>query len=121
LSWSKGEIAEDFVAQKLEASGWTLAIRNYRRRGFEIDIIAHKADRLLCIEVKARAYPNQDPRLLINPRKFKRLSHGMAHWLQTHAPDDSRNAEFWLCIVELPLKKGGVQWLRLESLESRND
>lgn len=121
MSWSKGEIAEDFVTQKLEAAGWSIAIRNYRRRGFEIDIIASRADRLLCIEVKGRQNRHEDPQQILNPRKIQRLNRGMANWLQSYAPDESRNAEFWLCIVELPLTAGKVLWLKLECLEGGND
>lgn len=105
------------MTQKLEASGWTIAIRNYRRRGFEIDIIASRADRLLCVEVKGRANRHEDPQQILNPRKIERLNRGMATWLQQHAPNEIRNAEFWLCIVELPLPAGTVQWLKLEGWE----
>ncbi len=107
LSWAKGEKSEEFVVRQLERKGWKILARNFRRRGFEIDIIASRLDRLLCVEVKSRS--NQgltDVSSLLNPGKMQRLCRGMNTWLQTFGPEESRNTEFWLCLVEkaIPIK-----------------
>ncbi|MBC7661673.1 MAG: YraN family protein [Chitinophagaceae bacterium] len=118
MSWSKGERAEDFVAAHLGAAGWFIEARNYRRKGFEIDIIASRFERLLCIEVKARrfAFADQDPHSLLTLRKIQRLFNGMNHWHQ-ETQDSGRNAEFWLCIVGLPLNRNCVSWQKWEGNE----
>jgi Holliday junction resolvase-like predicted endonuclease len=49
-----GRKGEDWVAVQLEQAGWQILHRNFRRRGFEIDIIAKKQKTLKAIEVKTR-------------------------------------------------------------------
>ena len=51
-----GNQAEDYVAQELTAQGFTICKRNYQKRYGEIDIIAHKADTLIFVEVKVRTH-----------------------------------------------------------------
>ncbi len=46
--------AEDLLARILVAQGWTILARNFRAVGLEIDIIAHKHQCLLGVEVKYR-------------------------------------------------------------------
>lgn len=49
-----GRGAEDLVAEKLAASGYTILAQRLRTKAGEIDLIAANARRLLFIEVKAR-------------------------------------------------------------------
>jgi putative endonuclease len=49
----RGRLAEDAAAGYLEAHGFTILERNYRKRRGEIDIIARKGDRLHFCEVKS--------------------------------------------------------------------
>lgn len=124
MSWSKGERAENYVAGRLALNGWTIAARNYRRRGFELDIIACKSDRLLCIEVKARQHRrHNDHYLLLNPRKVRRLHQGMRSWLQGLESHETRNTEFWLCLVALSenARERRVTWMRLDEACSKNN
>lgn len=115
MSWSKGEVAEEYVARKLKEKGWQLHARNYRRRGYELDIIASRDQRLLCIEVKARETAVlQHPARMLNERKLKKLHEGMLIWLGDRAPGEVRNTEFWLCSVLLPTSRNRVEWVRLE-------
>ena len=51
-----GDQAEDYVAQELTSQGFTIRERNYQKQYGEIDIIAHKADTLVFIEVKVRTH-----------------------------------------------------------------
>ena len=50
----RGKAGEQFVCDYLIKYGWTIDARNYRIRGGEIDIIAHKDDVLAFVEVKTR-------------------------------------------------------------------
>lgn len=51
---SDGDIAEAFVATKLEQQGYTVVARNYQKPYGEIDLIAEKGDVLAFVEVKMR-------------------------------------------------------------------
>jgi putative endonuclease len=50
---SAGKAGEDAAAAFLEAEGWEIICRNFRWKGGEIDIVAHKADVIAFVEVKA--------------------------------------------------------------------
>lgn len=115
MSWKKGEQAEAYIRQRLVARGWVIRSRNFRRKGLEIDLIASRGDRLICVEVKARSARDfGDPAQVFGYRKIERLKQGMQLWLQGEAPDEERNAEFWLCSVRLPTRAHEVQWCRIE-------
>ena len=47
-----GREGEDFVAEALQAKGWTICARNWRKREGEIDIIALDGEALVFVEVK---------------------------------------------------------------------
>jgi len=46
--------AEHYVAEALRLQGWRIIVRNYRHIGFELDVVAAKANTLIVVEVKAR-------------------------------------------------------------------
>ena len=50
---SRGRAAEEVACLWLEAEGWTIVARNWRRGPGELDIIAARADELAFVEVKA--------------------------------------------------------------------
>ena len=84
----RGRQAEDYVARRLAAAGWTVLERNARPvevRG-EIDIVALDGDSLVFVEVKARsagavAGP-ETPLLAVGPRKRMRLRRLASAWLR---------------------------------------
>lgn len=49
-----GKSGENFVCSYLEKQGYSIAVRNYRIRGGEIDIIAENGDYIAFVEVKTR-------------------------------------------------------------------
>jgi putative endonuclease len=49
-----GEIGENLACLELERLGYVVVARRYRRRGGEIDIIAHDGETLVFVEVKTR-------------------------------------------------------------------
>jgi putative endonuclease len=51
---SFGKIGEDLACRALEARGYAIVARRYRRRRGEIDIIARDGPTLVFVEVKAR-------------------------------------------------------------------
>src|SRR5512147_98552 len=50
-----GRSAEDIAAAFLTAQGLTVLLRNYRRRGGELDLIAREGDVLVIAEVRTRS------------------------------------------------------------------
>lgn len=50
-----GRSAEDIAAEFLEREGLTVLMRNYRRKGGELDIVARDADVLVIAEVRTRS------------------------------------------------------------------
>jgi putative endonuclease len=116
MSWKDGVIAEDFVVKHLKAKGWLIEARNFRRKGHELDIIASRGDRLVCIEVKGRSSMIiSHPAEILRHQKLGKLETGMLMWLSERSPEESRNAEFWLCSVALPISRGQLEWVRIKS------
>jgi putative endonuclease len=50
-----GRSAEDVAAEFLERQGLTVLMRNYRRRGGELDVVARDGDVLVIGEVRTRS------------------------------------------------------------------
>ena len=89
---------EDAVAVWWEARGWQIVARNYRGRGFEIDLIACKARHLAFIEVKARRRDLTRTLVeFITPRKRKALQRGAQHFITEYQPDVD-HYRFDLCL-----------------------
>ncbi len=115
MGWAKGVTAEEFVVLHLTLKGWRIEARNYRRKGLEIDIIASRGERLICVEVKARNSENiPHPANLMRHQKLGKLESGMLMWLADEAPEETRNVEFWLCSVLLPTSRAQAEWIRIE-------
>lgn len=82
MTTKKGQLAENRVANWLGKQDWTILKRNYRRVGFEVDIIAKKQDILLVGEVKLRTH--LDPRGIkdiLRPRQKLRIQKGIQSFL----------------------------------------
>ncbi len=94
----RAQAGEDAAAAWWEARGWCILARNYRGRGFEIDLIAAKERNLAFIEVKARR--RELTRTLaefITPRKRMALQRGAQHFITEHQPD-ADHYRFDLCL-----------------------
>lgn len=73
-----GQKGESMVVAQLEAQGWKIITRNFRRLKVEIDIIAIDNDynELVFIEVKTRKRLHKDtpPEISVTPNKIKNLT-----------------------------------------------
>ncbi len=80
-----GRAAEELVARRLRAGGWTILERNSRTPRGEIDIIALEGDDLVFVEVKSGHEGSvsgpERPVLAIGQRKQRRLRALAAAWL----------------------------------------
>jgi putative endonuclease len=83
-----GQLAEDLVATRLTASGWTILARNARTRYGELDLVALDGDTLVFVEVKAgregSSFGPERPILSVDRRKQARIRRLAAAWIGEH-------------------------------------
>ncbi|HEX6782639.1 MAG TPA: YraN family protein [Solirubrobacterales bacterium] len=105
-----GEIAEDFVAQRLADTGWEIVERNARTRYGEIDIVARDGHTLVFVEVKgARAgtsFGPEKPILAIGPRKQQQVRRLATAWMSERR-DQPRYDEIRFDAVGVTLDRSG--------------
>ncbi len=89
LARAPGGAAEEIVAQRLAAAGWTILARRLRVGRLEIDILAQRDDIAAIVEVRGRrAGTRVDPLDSIGGRKAARLAMAArALWSQRFATD----------------------------------
>lgn len=77
-----GTAAERWVEEQLIRAGWQVLARNYRRRGFELDLLVRDQRSLVVVEVKYRCQP-ADTQIheLLPPRKLRSLRRGIRYYL----------------------------------------
>jgi putative endonuclease len=81
----RGLRGEDFVADWLEARGWTITARNADTPVGEIDIVANDHGTLVFVEVKARRNTDHGPAIAaVGADKQRRLARAAAYWLLDH-------------------------------------
>jgi len=87
-SHMKGSSAETYLANRLVCAGETILARNFRGRGFELDLLTMKQDVLIVVEVKYRSSYNRNNDLtqLVSSSKKKALKKGVLYWLSRN-PD----------------------------------
>jgi putative endonuclease len=80
-----GQIAEQAVAERLQAEGWRILARNARTRYGELDLIGLDRDALVFLEVKAgRSGASSGPArpvLAVGPAKQRRVRTLARAWL----------------------------------------
>lgn len=86
-----GPFGERVAAAHLEAKGYVILDRNYRRRGCEIDLVAKKDGVVAFVEVKTRRGASMGAAIEgISERKVERLLRGVERYGYEHpdlAPD----------------------------------
>ena len=71
---AKGRAAEDTACRWLEARGWTVVARNWRRGPGELDAVARKGDELAFVEVKCvDAFGPESLARAVGPCKRRRI------------------------------------------------
>lgn len=77
-----GRLGERLAAEHLEAQGWEILERNYRRKGAEIDIVARDGATTVFVEVRTRRSTRAGGAFeSITPEKFNTLRRAAARWL----------------------------------------
>lgn len=82
-----GRAAEDLIATRLTAAGFSVVGRNVRLGRLELDIIAQRASLIVFCEVRARAHDRfVAPAATMDPRKVARVKSAAAQWLRAERP-----------------------------------
>lgn len=109
-----GDWAEQRALRLLRAAGWRLLARQWRCRWGELDLVLHKPQRLLLVEVKARRCRPGGAwgRAGLGPRKLRRLERAWACWIEAHPLLATCPVELVYALVPLPPGRQPVRWIR---------
>ena len=97
-----GREGEDFVARALQAKGWTICARNWRKREGEIDIIALDGEALVFVEVKN--WPGgqfDDLERVINASKRRRMIAVAERYIAENPQHEGRLVRFDVVFAEV--------------------
>lgn len=96
-----GNAAEERACRHLQAAGFTIAGRNFRSPGGEIDIVARKGDLLVFVEVRSRGDDGiERPEESVTPAKRRRIVAAARRYLSTVPPSSWREARFDVIAIE---------------------
>jgi putative endonuclease len=105
-----GRRAEELVAMRLAAAGWTLIERNARTRLGELDIVALEGSTLVFVEVKAgragASFGPERPVIAVNAGKRRRIRRLATAWMATRR-DAPRYREIRFDVVGVSIDGGG--------------
>lgn len=115
-SQRRGSWAEQRALRLLQQAGWDLLARQWRCRWGEIDLLLHKPQRLLLVEVKSRSRCGRDGWGLagLNGAKRRRLVSAYGCWLAAHPQHQHCSVDLVLALVPLPPARAPVRWIRWE-------
>jgi len=106
-----GRRAEDVTAEYLKRRGFVVMHHNWRRRDYEIDLIAQKDRVMYFVEVKYRATNQAGSGIeYITPRKLKQMAYAARRWTS----ECGWCGEYALSVVEV----GGEAFEVTEFIES---
>ncbi len=83
-----GQLGEDYACRYLEAEGYVLLERNWKKRRAEIDIIAKQGDILVFLEVKTRTNDLfGEPSAFVSEKQQTLISATAADYMQSIGHD----------------------------------
>lgn len=92
---------EDQAAQYLQAQGYRLLARNWRRRTGELDIVAMEGDTLVFVEVKTRRTLNYGlAEESIDARKQAQLARLAQQFIEAHPALQFRECRFDVVVID---------------------
>ena len=110
-----GAQAETLVSSLLQQQGWQLLDRNWSCRWGELDLVLHKNDQLLVVEVKGRRSLAWGP-WSVDPTKRRRLCRAISCWRAEHPMQADWLLQVAVAVVPLPPAQGAPHWFRLDRL-----
>lgn len=104
-----GQLAEARAAAYLESQGWQILLRNFRRRGGELDIVARQHDVLVVAEVRMRSREDfGGAAASVDHRKQRRIIATAALLLQTRPALARYRVRFDVLVV----RDGTIDWIQ---------
>ena len=109
-----GDSAEEVAARFLRAQGFTIVLRNYRRRAGELDIIARTGDVLVIAEVRTRSkLTHGGAAASVGTRKQRRIVRASLQLLQQRRDLAELRARFDVLVVhEACGSQPRVEWIQ---------
>lgn len=108
-----GRRAEDLVAAALVADGATLLLRNFRRRGGELDLVAREGNVLRVIEVRMRSGDEYGGGAAsVDRAKQRRIARTTLLLLQRHRELARLPVRFDVAVVTPTAPAWRVDWIR---------
>ena len=96
---SLGNAGESFVVNYLQQQGFTVCAQNYRKFFGEIDIIAHKKELYVFVEVKTRKSADMPMGQLISPVKQKKIIKTAQTFIAEHQLNRNNVCRFDVALV----------------------
>ncbi len=104
-----GQLAEARAAAYLESQGWQIVLRNFRRRGGELDIVACQHDVLIVAEVRMRSREDfGGAAASVDYRKQRRIIATAALLLQARPALARYRVRFDVLVI----RDGAIDWIQ---------
>ena len=103
----RGRSAEELVAERLIAAGWTVLGRNWRGAGGEIDLIVAKDGRVRFVEVKARRREDGLSEDAVSHAQRRRLRRAAELWLA----QGPAVTEACFVVAKVDLAARSIEWI----------
>lgn len=108
-----GRRAEDLVAAALAADGATLLLRNFRRRGGELDLVAREGGVLRVVEVRMRSGDEYGGGAAsVDRAKQRRIVRTTLLLLQKHRELARLRVRFDVAVVTPTAPAWRIDWIR---------
>lgn len=108
-----GRRAEDLVAGALQARGATVLLRNFRRRGGELDLVARDGRELLIVEVRMRSSDEYGGAAAsVDRGKQRRIILATRLLLQQHRELSTLPVRFDVAVVHPDAPAWRIEWIR---------
>ncbi|MGH8245874.1 MAG: YraN family protein [Gammaproteobacteria bacterium] len=108
-----GNEAESIARVFLEANGLQTAVRNYRARAGEIDLIMQDGETIVFVEVRFRTRGDfVHPAETIDRRKQAHIINAGRHYLQQRRLLDKVNCRFDVVLITGPQNARKIEWIR---------
>jgi len=111
----KGKPYEERVERLLTAKGWKIVAKNFHSRYGEIDLIAHKGDKLLVVEVKGSS-KGLNPAERVDCPKVRRIYKTLLMFLLENP--SYNDLEFILVVASVKVQ--GIDWVPINISDCLN-
>lgn len=106
-----GRRGEELAVALIEASGWSVAARNYNLGNGEVDIVAERSEEVIFVEVRSATTDYlETPALTVNRRKQQYVVRGARRYLHERQRE-GWNVRFDIVAVTFCGEEAALMWL----------